>query len=471
MTLSFGTDGIRGVANRDLTPEFVLRLGRAIAHICTPDESNDAPLLIGRDTRCSGPMLEAALIAGMLSTGRSVRRIGIVPTPAVAALTPLVGASAGVMISASHNPIEDNGFKVFDAQGYKCSESIEQAIHDAIDNDTAPRPTHARYGRVEDDLTILSAYRELLLRDAARLTGITVVVDAAYGAAWELAPALFTELGARVIALHAEPDGSRINVECGATHLAPLAAAVAAEAKAHHRVIGVAFDGDADRVRFVDERGTIVDGDITLLALADDLHRRGALPHRMLVGTVMSNFALERECQERGMRLYRTPVGDRAVLAAMRQQGAVLGGEPSGHVIDLRRGTSGDGIGTAIALLSLLVREDRRLADLATTYQPYPQVLLNVPTRRRDLLTLPSVRTAIDEAERILGAEGRILVRPSGTEPLLRIMVEGKEATLVHRLAAMIAEVVRRTSESSFSHGKGIPNEIANPEFAAVDRG
>jgi phosphoglucosamine mutase len=437
MSLRFGTDGIRGVANIDLTPEFALRLGRALAANLPP-----GPVLIGRDSRLSGEMLEGALVAGLLSAGRSVVSAGILPTPALALLTRMSEAVLGVMISASHNPIEDNGFKCFDALGFKLADEIERSIEDELLRAIGPPSLPDSHPTLRRDPSLVNLYIDAITSLGVALNGYTVVIDAAFGAAYATAPEAFRALGARVVSINGEADGSRINVRCGATDLGMLAEEV--RRIGGSRTVGVAFDGDADRVRFVDERGESVEGDAILLVMARDLKERGALAGDVVIGTLMSNVAFERRLEAEGMRLLRTPVGDRYVLQAMRERGANFGGEPSGHIIDLRRNTTGDGPAAAIALLSLLARKDTTLSALVADYEPYPQILLNVRLpeggkQHED----PQIVAAVMAAQALLGGEGRILIRPSGTEPLMRVMVEGRDAEQIRVIAEDLAESLR----------------------------
>jgi phosphoglucosamine mutase len=442
----FGTDGVRGVANRDLTPELAFRIGRAGAAVLAGTAKRYRPILVGRDTRLSGTMLEAAVAAGIASTGRDAVMLEVVPTPGVARLTVLAGAAAGVMISASHNPIEDNGIKFFGPDGFKLSDAEEDAIEAVLDEPSAvPRPTHAGVGIVRRDGRLREAYIDALVAAGVDLSGLTIVVDAAYGAAYDAGPRALRALGAEVDALHARDDGSRINVGCGSTDLSPLVARVRALARerpgAH--VLGVAFDGDADRALFVDEAGEIVDGDRVMLVLARDLKRRGALANDTVVGTVMSNIGLERALRAEGIALERAAVGDRYVLAAMRERGHRFGGEQSGHVIDLDRNTTGDGPGSAIALFSVVARAAAPLRELAAALHVAPQILVNVPAGDKSVLAAAAVVSAIARAERELGTTGRILVRPSGTEPLIRVMIEGDDPARINALAHAVADSVR----------------------------
>jgi phosphoglucosamine mutase len=446
----FGTDGIRGVANADLTPELAFAVGRAgaavIAHAAAPEK----PIVIGRDTRLSGTMLEAAMIAGITSTGRNVIGLGVVPTPCVAVVTVETEAAAGVMISASHNPIEDNGIKFFGADGFKLSDAVEDEIGERLDDSSLPRPTHAGVGVAKLAHNLAGRYLEKLVAAGTDLTGWTVVVDAAFGAAFEIGPTVFERLGARVIAINAADDGARINVGCGATDLAMLQSTVRAEiARGNERVVGVAFDGDADRAKFVDETGALLDGDHALLILARSRFDRGALPGGAVVATVMSNVGLERALERAGICLLRAPVGDRYVLEAMRAGGYRLGGEQSGHVIDLDLNTTGDGPMTAVTLFGVAARAGVRLHDLAATLTVFPQILINVRVEDRSIADAPAVLAAVSAAEARLGVAGRILVRPSGTEPLVRVMVEAADTKTTEDVAEAVAGVIRSAAASN----------------------
>ena len=438
----FGTDGVRGVANEFLTPELAFALGRAGGHVLAAHGAR-RPVLVGRDTRLSGPMLEAALCAGLASVGLDVWKLGVIPTPGVAYLTRLLGAAAGVVISASHNPIQDNGFKFFADDGAKLPDAIEDEIAALVlAHGELPRPTGAAVGDILDRRRVVRAYERHCASLGASLRGTTVVVDGAFGAAYALAPRVFEALGATVIPLHCKPDGRRINVGCGSTVLGPLQEAV----RAHPGSVGVAFDGDADRALFVDEQGETVTGDHILAIWARELAAAGALPERTIVATVMSNVGLERALSESDVRLIRTAVGDRYVLEAMQRGGYRIGGEQSGHIIDLEANTTGDGIATAVRLLGLRAREGS-LHALAAIMRVYPQVLLNVRVAdKRRVEEDPGVRGAIEEAERQLKGAGRVLVRPSGTEPLVRIMVEGPDEAKIHQIAQAVAAQVQAVS-------------------------
>jgi phosphoglucosamine mutase len=445
----FGTDGIRGVANRDLTPELAFAVGRAAAAVIAGRADPLKPIVIGRDTRCSGTMLEAAMVAGITSIGRNVVQLGIVPTPAVAAIALHADAAAGVMISASHNPIEDNGIKFFGADGFKLSDALEDEIAARVDDSSLPRPTHDGVGVASHARGLIDRYMVMLWEAGASLAGWTVVVDAAHGAAYHVAPAILRRLGATVVAINADDDGTLVNVDCGATNLRALQDAAAAARDGGGRVVGVAFDGDADRALFVDEAGAVLDGDATLLALARERKARGELPQDAVVATVMSNVGLERALADEGIALRRAPVGDRYVLEAMRAEGLVLGGEQSGHVIDLGRNTTGDGPMTAVLLFSAAARASTTLAALAAGLTVYPQVLVNVPVDDRGVAGAPAVRAAVAAAERSLGRDGRVLVRPSGTESLVRVMVEGPDDPTIRAIADEIAAAVRAAARTA----------------------
>jgi len=441
----FGTDGVRGVANRDLTPELAFAVGRAGAALVAHDQSLDKPIVVGRDTRLSGPMLEGAIVAGITSTGRNVVLLGVVPTPAVAAVTTAMAAAAGVMISASHNPIEDNGIKFFGADGFKLSDAVEGEIESLVDDAAhLPRPTGLEIGVVAHTRGLIDNYFAKLVAAGADLSGHTVVVDGAFGAAYLVGPKIFERLGARVVAINCEDDGSRINVGCGTTNLEMLRERVREEiARSTGPVVGVAFDGDADRALFVDETGALFGGDHVMLVIARDLEARGELPGDAVVGTVMSNMGFEKALERNGVGLLRAAVGDRYVLEAMRAGGYRFGGEQSGHVIDLARGTTGDGPMTAVTLLAIAVRTKRTLHELASDLAVYPQVLVNVRVRDKSIADHPSVLDAIAAAERELALDGRILVRPSGTEPLVRVMVEASDDARTNAVAASVADAIR----------------------------
>ncbi len=435
----FGTDGIRGVANVDLTPELAYRVGRAAG---AELGKSGRPFFVGRDTRVSGPMLEAALAAGVCSTGVSVELGGILPTPAVAYLARDRSAACGVVISASHNPVEDNGIKFFGGDGYKLEDACEDDIEALLDRDDLPRPSGVAVGMIRAVPEGEDRYLAHLTGLATgRLEGLRIVVDCAFGAAVRVAPRLWASLGASVVALHDEPDGARINVSCGSTHLEPLRQAVLAAGAD----LGFAHDGDADRVLAVDERGEVVDGDALMGLCALDRHRRGALAAGTVVATVMSNLGLELTLDRAGIRLERTRVGDRYVLERMRRIGATLGGEQSGHLIFLEHTTTGDGLVTAIEVTNVMARSGRRLSELRAFIPRFPQVLRNVRVQdRRGVADAPEVAQAVASAEARLAARGRILVRASGTEPLIRVMVEAEHQSEAEAVADEVTGVIAR---------------------------
>lgn len=413
----FGTDGVRGVANRELTPELALALGRAVgARLGSGTE-----VLIGRDTRRSGPMLEGALAAGLSSAGAHVRLAGVLPTPAVAELVAASGAGAGAVISASHNPFPDNGIKLFGPDGFKLADQDEAAIEGLIDGE-GERPEAAALGDIRHDHDARERYIDSLVeRRRVDLSGLRIVVDCANGAGCVTAPAVLERLGASVTAICDAPDGLNINVECGSTHLDALCAAVVGSGAD----LGLALDGDGDRVLAVDAAGTPVDGDQILAVCALDMHRRGALAGDAVVTTTMTNLGFRRAMAAAGIDVRWTDVGDRYVLAEMRANGFVLGGEQSGHLIDLLHGPSGDGLASGLALLGALVRQGRPLADAAAVMQRMPQRLVSVRVlRKHDLSAAAPVWDAVRAAERELGEDGRVVLRASGTEPLVRVMVE-----------------------------------------------
>jgi phosphoglucosamine mutase len=439
----FGTDGVRGVANADLTPELAFAIGRAGATVLAHMSERHRPVILGRDTRISGTMLEAAIIAGITSVGRDVVSIGIVPTPAIARVTVAENAAAGVMISASHNPIEDNGIKFFGPDGFKLSDELENEIESLVKSDAPARPTGTGIGVARTAQNLAKHYYEQLYSTGADLNALHVMVDSGFGAAYAIAPYAFRKMGAKVTELNCEGDGSRINVDCGATHLAPLVRAVRERIDAGElHVIGVAFDGDADRALFVDERGEIVSGDHVMFATGNDAKARGELSGDTIVGTVMSNIGFERALAHHGIRLERTAVGDRYVLERMLTGGFNLGGEQSGHIIDLRRNTTGDGPMTAMTLLGIVTSSRCTLHDLVAEVVVAPQVLVNVRTPRKETLESPKVRDAIARAERRLDGAGRLLVRPSGTEPLIRVMTEGDDRTEIEEVARELAALI-----------------------------
>ena len=435
----FGTDGVRGVANRDLTPDLVLALGRAAGRILAGDGGE---VVIGRDTRLSGPMLEGALVAGLSSAGADVRVAGILPTPGVAFLTVDEKARAGGVISASHNPVADNGIKFFSDLGMKLPEAVETRIEEAMADPHREPPTGEGVGgasRLEDPV---GRYLEHLLSTLdGGLGGLRVVVDCAHGAAWEVGPRAFREAGAEVVPIHDMPDGSRINVDSGSTAMGQLAQRVIEEKAA----LGLAFDGDADRVLAVDENGDQVDGDRIIGMLALQLHESDRLRNDMVVATVMSNLGFRRALESHGVEVVVAPVGDKFVAEAMAQTGAVLGGEQSGHVIYGSHATTGDGVMTGLQVAQAVAKTGSPLSRLAHFFEPFPQVLINVETPGKSRLDdADDLWADVRGAEASLGDDGRVLVRASGTEPLVRVMVEAADAATAQRVAEELADSVRR---------------------------
>jgi len=435
----FGTDGIRGVANERLSADLALRVGRAAAlHV---RETHASPVvLIGRDTRRSGPMLEDAVAAGIASAGGHAVRLGILPTPAVAWNVLQQGAAAGVVISASHNPYADNGIKLFGADGYKLLDDEEEAIESLL-SDQRGLPMGAAVGTTAAAPGAADAYADWVARVAGvPLDGMRIVVDCAHGAASTVAPRLFGALGADVEMIGCAPDGININVECGSTHLECVAAAV----RASGADVGIAFDGDADRVLFTTGVGEPIDGDHILAILAADALGRDALPGSRVVLTSMANLGAHRALAALGCHVEVTDVGDRYVLEAMRRAGAVLGGEQSGHVIALDHQTTGDGPLTAVLLLSALMRSGKTLAEAASSVEKYPQQLVSVRAHREGLADCATLWDAVAAAEAALGSDGRIVLRASGTEPLVRVMVEARNADDCRSIAANLVAIVER---------------------------
>jgi len=441
----FGTDGVRGVANLDpMTSEMAMQLGRAAAHIFMR-RAGRHQIVIGKDTRISGYMLESALTSGICSMGVDVLLVGPMPTPAIAFLTRSLRADAGVVISASHNPYQDNGIKFFSNDGFKLPDEVEARIEELIVSDEIShlRPTADLIGkayRIEDAEGRYIEFAKRSLPKELDFQGLKLVVDCANGAAYKVAPTVLRELGATVDVIGNKPDGMNINAGCGAVHPEQLQEAV----RLRKADVGIALDGDADRAMFVSEQGTILDGDHVMAALGLDLHRQGLLAKGTLVGTVMSNFGLELAMAKAGIKLIRTPVGDRYLLERMLADGYNFGGEQSGHFIFLDHNTTGDGLISALQVLSLLKRTQQPLSELAKVMSPVPQVLLNVKvTQKPALESIPDIDRAIRESERRLNGTGRVVVRYSGTEPLLRIMVEGEKDTVINEVAETLARVVR----------------------------
>ncbi|WP_310783885.1 phosphoglucosamine mutase [Mycobacterium sp. Z3061] len=437
----FGTDGVRGVANRELTAELALALGAAAArHLASSTGPGRRMAVIGRDPRASGEMLEAAVIAGLSSEGVDALRVGVLPTPAVAYLTGAYDADFGVMISASHNPMPDNGIKIFGPGGHKLDDDTEDQIENLVATGPGRRPVGAGIGRVVDAEDAAERYlRHVGKASTSRLDGLTVVVDCAHGAASQAAPSAYRAAGARVIAINAEPNGLNINDRCGSTHLEALREAVIA----HRADLGIAHDGDADRCLAVDANGELVDGDTIMVVLALAMKEAGELASDTLVATVMSNLGLHLAMRAAGVTVRTTGVGDRYVLEELRAGDYSLGGEQSGHIVMPALGSTGDGIVTGLRLMTRMVQTGSSLATLAAAMQTLPQVLINVEVADKATAAVaPSVQTAVAQAEAELGDTGRILLRPSGTEPLIRVMVEAADEDIAQRLAATVADAV-----------------------------
>lgn len=441
MSRLFGTDGVRGIANQELTPELAFRLGRAGAYTLA-NESPGSRIVIGKDTRISSDMLEAALISGVLSMGVDVLRLGVISTPGVAYLTRHLHANAGVMISASHNPVEDNGIKFFGGDGFKLLDNVEDQIERLVREpaDNLPRPVGANVGRLYEE-PALDAYKNLLVGTISnRFEGLHVVLDCANGAASAIAPDVFRRLGAKVTVVHDQPDGVNINVGCGSTHphvVQRTVLSVGAD-------IGLAFDGDADRLIAVDATGEIVDGDFIMAICASSLYTKGQLNNDTVVATVMSNLGFVRAMENFGIHVQRTAVGDRYVMEEMRRGNHILGGEQSGHIIFLNHTTTGDGILTAIQLVNTIVESGKSLAELKKVMNRYPQILENVRVRdKRAWRENPRIMESLAMGEALLGQEGRVFVRESGTEPIIRVMVEGPDEKVLRDCVTQIVKVVQ----------------------------
>lgn len=437
----FGTDGIRGcVGKPPVTADFVLKLGWAAGRVFATD--GDSKVLIGKDTRISGYMFESALEAGLSSAGVDVRLLGPMPTPAIAYLTQTLHAQAGVVVSASHNPYTDNGIKFFGSNGMKLPDSVELEIEAALEEPMCMVASRelGRAERVEDAPGRYIEFCKSTIPFGMNLKGLKIVVDCAHGATYHVAPNVFKELGAEVITIGVSPDGYNINAACGST----VPDAVRGAVQVHGADVGIALDGDGDRVIMVDHRGELLDGDGLLFIIAESRMRENTL-NGAVVGTVMSNYGLEEALRERGLVLKRAQVGDRHVLEMMKEGCWTLGGETSGHIICLDRQTTGDGITAALQVLAAMRTSDKTLHDLKQGMHRYPQVLVNVSVRERcDVLALPGVQEAVKKAEATLSENGRVLLRSSGTEPLVRVMVEGRDQGEIEDLAAALANTVEQ---------------------------
>jgi len=440
----FGTDGVRGVANLELTPKLAYQLGQAGAYVLTGETKHTPKILVGMDTRISGDMLEAALVSGICSVGAQVISLGVIPTPAIAYLTRLYDADAGIVISASHNPYEFNGIKFFNSNGYKLPDATEDKIEEILltGGEELPKPIGQNIG--------YRAYQESALEDyvsfvngtiTGNLEGMKVAIDCANGASFQAAPLSLYELKAEVSVINNEPDGININAGCGSTHMQQLQAHVK-EIKAD---IGLAFDGDADRVLAVDEKGNIIDGDQIMAIIGLHLKEQGTLAHNTIVATVMSNMGLGIMAKNNGLNIEKTKVGDRYVLEEMLNSGYMLGGEQSGHIIFLEHNTTGDGLLTAVQLIKVLKDSGKKLSELASVMQVLPQVLINAKVtneKKYKYLDDEVIKKMCQELEDEFKGEGRVLIRPSGTEPLVRVMIEGKDKEIITRRAKELVRVI-----------------------------
>ena len=445
MARLFGTDGVRGVANEDLTPLFALQLGQAGAYVLTKEKEHKPTIMVGCDTRISGDMLANALMAGACSVGANCVFVGVIPTPAVAYLTKKYRADAGVVISASHNPVEFNGIKFFDGNGYKLPDELEDEIEAMIRGNMQDIkfPVGLGVGKVKYRTDAREEYINHSIRSVpVNLSGMKIVVDCAEGASFYTSVEALKELGGNIVAIHNNPDGTNINSNCGSTHMAELQARVVYE-KAN---IGLAFDGDADRLLAVDESGKVVDGDQIMAIVGNHMKSRGKLKKDTIVATVMSNLGFFLMGQKNGLTIEQTKVGDRYVMERMKEIGASLGGEQSGHIIFLDENTTGDGLLSALHLLQVMVETGKSLSELACIMEVLPQALVNAKVadhKKEKYMEYPRVAEAIRELEEKFAGEGRVLIRPSGTEPLVRVMIEGKDQQVIRSEAEKLANLIQ----------------------------
>jgi phosphoglucosamine mutase len=450
MGILFGTDGVRGIANVELTPEMAFDLGRAGSFVLAQQDSNSrARIMVGKDTRVSGDMLEAALLAGICSTGADALTLGVIPTPAVAYLTQQYNASCGVVISASHNPVQDNGIKFFGPNGYKLPDETEAEIEKMVLEGTKDliRPQGADVGTIYDVAEATNRYLAFLkscYTEQKDLSNLTVVLDCANGASYQAAPRLWESLGAKVIAINNQPNGININDRCGSTHTGFLKKAVI-QYKAD---LGIAYDGDADRCIAVDERGNELDGDFIMTICALDMFRRGVLKPNRIVATVMSNIGLDIALKREGIIVDNCAVGDRYVLERMMESGALLGGEQSGHIIFLGHATTGDGLLSSLKLAEVMKRSGLPLSELAREMEKQPQMLVNIKLEEKDtILAHGLVVASMQTAERKLGEQGKLVVRPSGTEPLVRIMAQGPNQDILQEVINEISAAIEEAQK------------------------
>ena len=444
MSRLFGTDGVRGVANSELTPLLAMQLGQAGAFALTKHNSHKPTIMVGCDTRISGDMLANAMMAGICSVGANAVYVGVVPTPAVAYLTRKYKVDAGVVISASHNPVEFNGIKFFNGEGYKLSDAIEDEIEGYIKNNLEgiPFPTGASVGKIKYRTDAREEYINHAMKAVSvDLTGLKIVVDCAEGASYYTSIETLKEMGAEVIAIHNNPDGTNINANCGSTHMEELMARVVYEKAA----LGLAFDGDADRLMAVDENGKQVNGDELMAIVGYHMKEKNKLKGDTIVATVMSNLGFFLMGEEKGIKIEKTKVGDRYVLERMREINANLGGEQSGHIIFLDENTTGDGLLSALHLLEVLVESKKPLSELAKIMEMMPQALVNatVPNHKKEsFMDYPEIADAIANLEKQFNGKGRVLIRPSGTEPMVRVMIEGKDQAVIDQEAKKLAELI-----------------------------
>ena len=442
----FGTDGVRGVAGTELTIELAMKLGQAGAYVLTKEKSHQPTIIVGCDTRISGGMLANALMAGICSVGANAIYVGVVPTPAIAYLTRKHKVDAGVVISASHNPMEFNGIKFFNGEGYKLSDELEDEIEALIRNDMddVVFPIGPGIGKIDYRFDIRDEYVEFEKKTVpVDLSGLKIVIDCAEGASSYTSVKTLKDLGANLIALHTRPDGTNINANCGSTHMAELQARVVSE-KAD---VGIAFDGDADRMLAVDENGNLVDGDVIMAICGNYMKQKGRLAKNTIVVTVMTNLGFSLMGEEKGIHIEKTKVGDRYVLENMLENGYNIGGEQSGHVIFLDDNTTGDGLLSALHLLEVMVDTKKPLSELATVMEVLPQALVNakVPNHKKEsYMEYSEIAEAIEELEKKFAGEGRVLIRPSGTEPLVRVMIEGKDQKVIEEEATKLADLIQK---------------------------
>ena len=447
MSRLFGTDGVRGVAGAELTIELATKLGQAGAYVLTKEQAHKPTIIVGCDTRISGGMLASALMAGICSVGANAIYAGVMPTPAIAYLTRKHKVDAGVVISASHNPMEVNGIKFFNGSGYKLSDALEDEIEALIANDMKDitLPTGSAIGKIEYRFDLVREYIDFMKRTVpVDLHGMKIVIDCAEGASYKTSVETLQELGAELVAIHTEPDGTNINANCGSTHMQELQARVVYE----KAVVGLAFDGDADRMLAVDENGKIVDGDEIMAICANYMKDKKTLKKDTVVVTVMTNLGFTLMGEEQKLHIEKTKVGDRYVLENMLENGYNLGGEQSGHVIFLDDNTTGDGLLSALHLLEVMVSTGQPLSELASVMEVLPQALVNakVPNHKKDsFMEYPEIASAVKELEDKFAGEGRVLIRPSGTEPLVRVMIEGKDQRQIEEEAKKLADLITNT--------------------------